>query len=281
MTEITSDRRVSAAVAAHPYPLAFITISGAHLYGFASPDSDVDLRGSHVLPLEEVVGLDPGADTVEHSEVRDGLDIDLVTHDIHKFATLLLKRNGYVLEQLLSPLVVVATPLFEELRALASGCITRHHAHHYLGFAAAQWELFEKEQPRRVKALLYVYRVLLTGIHLMRTGEVEANLERVLEGRRDLDDVGELLARKRVGSEKLTLDDSDLDAHRTRYGLLRAELEEAFQASVLPERPTARAALDSVVIRCRVTDAAIGGTAHRRHAATAMRRETPRARLKG
>ena len=29
---------------------------------------------------------------------------------------------------------------------------------------------------RRVKPLLYVYRVLLTGIHLMRTGEVEANL---------------------------------------------------------------------------------------------------------
>jgi hypothetical protein len=36
--------------------------------------------------------------------------------------------------------------------------------------------LFEKERPRRVKPLLYVYRVLLTGIHLMRTGKIEANL---------------------------------------------------------------------------------------------------------
>ena len=32
-----------------PEPI-FATISGAHLYGFASPDSDVDLRGAFMLP---------------------------------------------------------------------------------------------------------------------------------------------------------------------------------------------------------------------------------------
>ena len=37
-------------VEAHPYPLVFATISGAHLYGFPSPDSDYDLRGVHLLP---------------------------------------------------------------------------------------------------------------------------------------------------------------------------------------------------------------------------------------
>ena len=42
----------------HPYPLLFATVSGAHLYGFPSPDSDYDLRGVHVLPLTEVIGLD-------------------------------------------------------------------------------------------------------------------------------------------------------------------------------------------------------------------------------
>jgi predicted nucleotidyltransferase len=52
--------------------------------------------------------------------------------------------------------------------------VTRFHNHHYLGFADTQWALFSKERPRRVKPLLYVYRVLLTGIHLMRTGEIEA-----------------------------------------------------------------------------------------------------------
>ena len=41
----------------HPYPLIFATISGAHLYGFPSPDSDIDLRGCHLLPLRAVVGL--------------------------------------------------------------------------------------------------------------------------------------------------------------------------------------------------------------------------------
>jgi uncharacterized protein len=93
-----------------------------------------------------------------------------VTHDAKKFFGLMLKKNGYVLEQVFSPLVVHTTPEHEELKAIAADCITRHHAHHYLGFAATQWKLFQKEDPPRVKPLLYVYRVLLTGIHLMRTG---------------------------------------------------------------------------------------------------------------
>ena len=37
-------------VDAHPYPLLFATISGAHLYGFPSPGSDFDLRGAHLEP---------------------------------------------------------------------------------------------------------------------------------------------------------------------------------------------------------------------------------------
>ena len=60
-----------------PYPLLFATISGAHLYGFPSPDSDYDLRGSHILPVSEVVGLDSGRETIEVSELRDKLEIDL------------------------------------------------------------------------------------------------------------------------------------------------------------------------------------------------------------
>jgi uncharacterized protein len=170
------DPRVETEIAGQPYPLLFATISGAHLYGFPSPDSDYDLRGVHILPARESVGLDPGQETIEISEVRDGLEIDLVTHDAKKFFLLLLKKNGYVLEQLYSPLILRTSPEHEELKEIARGCITRHHSHHYFGFAETQWQLFDKERPRRVKPLLYVYRVLLTGIHLMRTGEVDANL---------------------------------------------------------------------------------------------------------
>jgi predicted nucleotidyltransferase len=104
------DPRVHSEITAQPYPLLFATISGAHLYGFPSPDSDYDLRGVHILPVSEVVGLDPGRETIEVSALRDGLEIDLVTHDVKKFFGLLLKKNGYVLEQLFSPLVLHSRP---------------------------------------------------------------------------------------------------------------------------------------------------------------------------
>src|SRR5689334_10453999 len=99
------DTRLQAIVAAQPYPLLFATISGAHLYGFPSPDSDYDLRGAHILPVREVVGLDTGPETIQVADDAAGLELDLVTHDVKKFMGLLLKKNGYVLEQLCSPLV--------------------------------------------------------------------------------------------------------------------------------------------------------------------------------
>ncbi len=78
----------------------FVTISGAHLYGFPSPDSDYDLRGVHILPVEQVVGLNELEETVEVSEMHGDLQIDLVTHDVRKYFEMMLKRNGYVLEQI-------------------------------------------------------------------------------------------------------------------------------------------------------------------------------------
>lgn len=247
---MTVDPRLITIVAAQPYPLLFVTISGAHLYGFPSPDSDFDLRGVHVLPVADVVSLSGGRETLEVSRIERGLELDLVTHDIRKFFLLLLKRNGYVLEQLYSPLLVHTTPEHLQLKQIARGCITRHHAHHYLGFAQTQWALFEKESPRRVKPLLYVYRVLLTGIHLMRSGKVEANLL-TLNEEFGLPYVGELVARKLAGPEQAALPERDLALYRAEFERLIAELETARDASALPEAPSCRHELDELLVRVR------------------------------
>src|SRR5947207_3586144 len=115
-----TDPQLKRIVAAQPYPLLFATISGAHLYGFPSPDSDFDLRGAHLLPLEKVVGLEVRDETVEDSRVIEGLEMDIVSHDLRKFFGLLLKKNGYVLEQLFSPLIVHTEREHEELKAICA-----------------------------------------------------------------------------------------------------------------------------------------------------------------
>lgn len=243
--------RLNKQVEQHPYPLIFVTISGAHLYGFPSPDSDYDLRGVHLLSLAEIVGLKTGSETIEKSGMDDELEIDLVTHDAKKFFGLMLKKNGYVMEQVFSPLIVHSTPEHEELKSIAPSCLTKHHAYHYLGFASTQWKLFQKDSPPRVKPLLYVYRVLLTGIHLMRTGEIEANLIHLNESYK-LSYLNDLIDQKRAGPEKGCLDQADLMFYESEYNRLRAELEYAYQTSQLPESPTGTPALNDLLVRLRM-----------------------------
>src|SRR5436190_22934209 len=81
---MNADPRLQAIARAQPYPLLFVTISGAHLYGFPSPDSDFDLRGVHLLPVRDIIGLFPARETIESSGLRDGLEIDLVTPQSRK-----------------------------------------------------------------------------------------------------------------------------------------------------------------------------------------------------
>ncbi|MFH9074486.1 nucleotidyltransferase domain-containing protein [Streptomyces alboflavus] len=235
-------------VAEQPDPLVFATVSGAHLYGFPSQDSDVDLRGVHLLPVRDLVGLREPEETRSRMEVRDGVETDLVTHDLRKFVRLLLRRNGYVLEQLLSPLVVHTGALHEELAALAPGVLTSHHAHHYRGFAATQWKLFGRTG--ELKPLLYTFRVLLTGIHLMRTGEVQAHLPTLLDEAGAPGYLPELIAAKREAEHG----GADVDHARVAADVerLHTALDEAQEASDLPDAPVAYDALHDLVVRARL-----------------------------
>ena len=247
------DPRLRRIVDAQPYPLVFATISGAHLYGFPSPDSDVDWRGAHNVALPDLLGLTVKNETLENSRVIEGLEMDIVSHDIRKFMGLLLKKNGYVLEQLFSPLVVESSDAHAELKRISAGCVTRHHSHHYLGFAATQWKLFQKESPRRVKPILYVFRVLLTGIWLMRTGRIEAHLPTLNESFQ-LGYLPELIASKVTGVEKQTLADGDIDFFEKEFERLMVELELAHEKSTLRERPSEEIAqaLNDLLLRIRL-----------------------------
>jgi uncharacterized protein len=238
-------------VAAQPYPLVFATVSGSHLYGFSSPDSDYDLRGVHCLPLTELVGLKLGEETIECSQQLPNIELDLVTHELRKFMGLMLKRNGYVLEQLLSPIVIQSSPIHEALKSLVPDCLTIHHSHHYLGFAQTQWRLFSQGNPPRVKPLLYVYRVLLTGIHLMQTGELEANLV-TLNQRFSLPYLDDLIAQKLADPEKCELSVTDLEFHRHEFTRLLLELELARDTSPLPIESTALPAMNDLLLKARL-----------------------------
>jgi uncharacterized protein len=250
MLEPMIQTQLAQIVAEQPYPLVFATISGAHLYGFPSPDSDYDLRGVHLLPLRELVGLRTGQETIEISEQRPDLELDLVTHELKKFMGLMLKRNGYVLEQLLSPLVIQTSPIHAELKALVPDCLTKHHSHHYLGFAQTQWRLFSQGIPLKVKPLLYVYRVLLTGIHLMQSGEVQANLV-MLNREFELAYLDDLIAQKVAGAEKSELVATDLAFHQLEFSRLIMMLEAARDASHLADEPIAEVAMNDLLLRSR------------------------------
>ncbi len=243
------DRKFLAEVVRRSPRLVFATVSGAHLYGFASPDSDVDLRGAFVLDIREVLGLRTAEETITLSE-KGRYDLDWVAHDLRKFARLLVSHNGYVLEQLFSPLVVVSTAAFAELRELGRGCVTRPTVRHYQGFARGRRQRLHEPGPS-VKHLLYAYRVLLTGIHLMRTGEVEANVLRLAELLGE-PEVPDLVERKRSGSERMALEPGEVAHHDIRLDRLEETLTAAHASSRLPDEPTSRAALEDFVIRLRL-----------------------------
>lgn len=246
--------------AAVPYPLTFATLSGADLYGFPSADGDYDVRAAHVLPLRKmIVAPLHGASwhrmsdaTVERNREHSGLLVDLVSHDIGKAIHLALKGNGYVLEQILSPLVLVTSAWHEELKEIARGCITRKVYYHYRGFFTGQQKLYNKADDKQVKGLLYQYRVAMTGIVVLETEEIEANVLRLNERFR-LPGIEDLVARK-VSGEMVCVED---DAPYLReIASLEPRLDEAYERSALSDctLPEVWAAAEDLLFRCRLAE---------------------------
>jgi predicted nucleotidyltransferase len=97
-----------------------------------------------------------------------------------------------------------------------------------------------------------VYRVLLTGIHLMQTGVVEANLIRLKEGAK-LSYLDDLIQRKVIGAEMERLTEADFGFHRREYERLLNKLEQAHETSDLPEAPRENAALHDLLVRLRLS----------------------------
>lgn len=233
----------------HTYPVLFATVTGSHAFGCASEFSDYDVHGAHLLPTTQILGLDQGQDTVERKIVSssDGSEIDLATHDLKKFILLLLKGNGNILEDLYSPLIVVTSPIHEELKELGKGCFTKMSAAHYKGMAYNQQR---RMLANEVKKYIHLYRCLLMGIHLMRTGELVMDIP-TLAQMYDCPQVTKLIEYKYAGYIGLSDEEA---AECQSITTLTEQLEQARDASMLPDRPTqeTRQALNDLLVRVRL-----------------------------
>jgi hypothetical protein len=98
-----------------------------------------------------------------------------------------------------------ASSLLDELRAVTRRSLSRRVHRHYRGFALNQLRFLEKEPT--AKKLLYVLRTTTTGIHLLRTRELETDLTR-LTSAYELEGAEALIERKRAGERVAVEHDS-------------------------------------------------------------------------
>src|SRR5262245_33061770 len=189
-----------------------IYLSGAHAYGFPSPDSDLDLKCVHIAPTADLVGLAQVDDPPDRIEVVDGVELDYGSNELSPVLRGVLKGNGNFLERLLGDLALGGDrALLDEARAVVRPVISRRVARHYGGFATSQLRLFD-DKPTAKRAL-YVLRTAATGRHLLAHGELITDVARL--GAFVPPELDELLAIKQRG-ERQELDAEHAKAWRVR-----------------------------------------------------------------
>lgn len=218
-----------------------ISLSGAHAYGFPSPDSDLDLKAVHLAPTRSLLGFATNVPAAERLEVIDGVEIDYSSNELGGVLAGVLKGNGNYLERFLSGFTVSSGRGFDELVPLVRQVLSTRAARHYAGFATQQRHAWNESGQRSAKKLLYVLRTLLTGTHLLREGEVVTDLV-VLAPKYGLADVVELIEQKRRG-ERSELPVELATSWAARLESVFTLLSSAEQASALPSEPPASAAL--------------------------------------
>jgi len=217
-----------------------VGITGAHLYGFVSPDSDIDMKGMHVQPTLDLVGLSRPKEVWNAIELFEGVECDVTTREAGPALHSLLDGDGNTFERILSPYQAFASPAFEALQDIARRSVHRGLAAHYRGYFRGMRR--EHALKGRVKTALYGYRVALSGLHLLSTGEVNPHLPDLVSAH-GLDWVRELIARKVEGAEKMPIEPSDNARVLADWDRLEAALADGLAETSLPEACLTRSEL--------------------------------------
>ena len=214
-----------------------IYLSGAHAYGFPSPDSDLDLKCVHVAPTRDLVGLNLTAEARDRLEIIDGVELDYGSNELAQALRGAIKGNGNFLERLLGELVLGGDPeLLAEARAVVAPVLSRRVARHYGGFATSQLIAFD-DKPTAKRAL-YVLRTAATGRCALARGEIVTDVAKLAEFVPP--EIGELIDVKRK-AERQVLDGDQVAVWRVRLAEAIAAVDAASQASPLPAEPPAAA----------------------------------------
>jgi predicted nucleotidyltransferase len=141
--------------------ILFAVESGSRAWGFASPDSDYDIRFIYKHEADYYLSLWEKPDVIEFMTEDD---LDGSGWDLRKAVKLLAKSNAPLLEWLYSPLVYFENEEFANaMRELANDCFSPIATlHHYLGTTKNFMDVCEQEEVK-LKSYFYALRTALAG----------------------------------------------------------------------------------------------------------------------
>lgn len=142
--------------------------SGSRAWGFASPDSDYDVRFLYIRPREAYLRLEGIRDVIE---LPVGPVLDINGWDMAKALRLLHKSNPTLLEWLASPIVYRGGEFAERLRPLAEKYFSPQSSlHHYLHMAEGNYRTYLRGDTVPAKKYFYVLRPLLACLWILDRG---------------------------------------------------------------------------------------------------------------
>ena len=148
----------------HKIKIVWAIESGSRAWGFASEDSDYDIRCMHIGKLNDYLGLSPSSQQVNlTTEV-----LDLESWDIRKFAELTLKSNPQIAEWLRSPIVYIDSPIKKQFKKyFDEGCSLEFLRQHYIRMAKQNYHKYMGiGMSHSCKKYLYVLRGIACAIYI-------------------------------------------------------------------------------------------------------------------
>lgn len=133
--------------------------AGSRAWGFASPDSDYDVRFIYVRPREGYLRLEKTRDVIE-LPIEGELDIN--GWDLDKTLRLLRASNPTLFEWFSSPIVYRETVFAQEFRSIMQPYFSsKRGLSHYLSMASSNYHEFLKGDTVKAKKYFYVLRPVL------------------------------------------------------------------------------------------------------------------------
>lgn len=184
----------------------YYTIVGSRMFGIEKEDSDYDVRGFHIAPIENYGKLTQPQERIKFEKSYDFGDVEMISYELRTFCSHILKGDFNIVEMLFLDSEYIIFSEFDkqinQLKCILNLYLPMNLPEKYMGMVKSHYHRYVESNSFKPKRYLHLIRGILSTKYLLKNNKLNPSMDFLIEEELWKDDDDKELIKKLIESRE-------------------------------------------------------------------------------